>query len=74
MSEQRSLRMSRFLRRTLLGAAAAFLASLLVAAIGQTRSPGLLLSITHNSGLPVSVLTEQIRSQARYFSEGTAGH
>jgi hypothetical protein len=38
------------------------------------NTPGSALSITHNSGLPVSVLTEQIRSQARYFSEGTAGH
>jgi hypothetical protein len=42
MNGQRSFRMSRFLRRALLGAAAAFLASLLVAAIGQTRSPELL--------------------------------
>jgi hypothetical protein len=42
--------------------------------IAKGRTPGKALSITQNSVLPVWVLTEQIRSQARYFSEQPGRH
>lgn len=59
MSGQRSFRMSRFLRRALLGAGAASLASLLVAAIGQTRSPELLWGAI--AGIAYSVVVPPAR-------------